>query len=219
MVGDWYPVLDRVVNTKSFLKILKQLHLRKEFFPKPNLMFRPFTECPIDKVKVVVIGGLPYKSHAACDGLAFSSKSMTDDLSIINKALSRELLPWNAQRNPNVIALDSWAQQGVLLLNSELCHIPGWVQPAEYIDPWLGVMNALLAEIQSRLNVVYLRWGKLAQRIHVDSMNQHVYNSYHPKAEFVYGEVYKFFGHFNRVNEILTRNLGIESKIDWIPNP
>lgn len=83
--------------------------------PTPNAIFSAFERCPEQQVKVVILGQDPYPALGVADGMAFSTKRPK----YIPASLKNILIESGNLLVPNG-RLDSWADQGVLLLNTVL---------------------------------------------------------------------------------------------------
>ena len=72
----WSVKLRSFINSSDFDKILDSLlqerDAGKRFTPPLKQVFRAFEECPVDKLRVVMIGQDPYPHFGVADGLAFS---------------------------------------------------------------------------------------------------------------------------------------------------
>jgi uracil-DNA glycosylase len=108
-----------MLELKQFLQ--GELSKRKIIYPKGSEYFNAFNSTPFDAVKVVILGQDPYHGPAQAHGLCFSVQQGIDvPPSLINifKEIQADLgLPAERFRHGN---LKSWADQGVLLLNSVL---------------------------------------------------------------------------------------------------
>ena len=101
-------------NIKSSLILEKQLN--KIIYPKGKDIFRAFELTPIHKVKVVILGQDPYHGHNQANGLCFSvpyDVPLPPSLINIYRELYNDLGIEPAKHG----LLDSWAKEGVLLLN------------------------------------------------------------------------------------------------------
>ncbi len=117
-------------------------------------------------------------------------------------------------------SLESWAKQGVLLLNTTLTVVKG--HPNSHESLWRGFVDKMVGKmIQEKDNVVFLLWGKYAQNRFQDlikstNMNQSkshvVITAPHPAAE-VYGSMKAGFvgsNCFMKANDYLSQ------PINWI---
>ena len=72
----WATRLRGFLQSSDFDKILETLYKMREdgkrFTPPLKYVFRAFEECPVDKLKVIMIGQDPYPQLNVADGLAFS---------------------------------------------------------------------------------------------------------------------------------------------------
>ena len=182
----------------------------KIVLPEPKNFFRAFDLCELNKVKVVIIGQDPYHTPGVPNGLAFSvNKNAKLPPSLIN--IFRELESDLDVKNSNG-DLSAWSRQGVLLLNTSLSVCAGL--PASHSNiGWVNFTNAVIEEIQKRKNIIFLLWGKHAQK-KKDLINEHnfILEAAHPSPLSANNG---FFGcaHFSKTNNLLT-SLGIDP-IDW----
>lgn len=141
---------------RAFLKAEKDAH--KVIYPPGAQMFNAFQHCPLPAVKVVILGQDPYHGPGQAHGLCFSvSAGVAIPPSLVNiyKEITQDLgLQLPAHGN-----LTSWADQGVLLLNSVLSvqqanaashQGQGW---EEFTDRAIAVIN------EQREGVVFLLWA------------------------------------------------------------
>jgi uracil-DNA glycosylase len=202
------PYMQRL---KAFL--VQQKQQGKIIYPASGDMFNAFNTTPLAQVKVVVIGQDPYHGPDQAHGLCFSVKPgvpAPPSLKNIFKELERDLgLPV-----PPHGCLQSWAEQGVLLLNATLTveqgragshQGQGW---EEFTDRAIQVVND-----QCR-GVVFLLWGSYAQKKGqwVDPDKHYILKSPHPSPL----SAHRGFignGHFSRANAYLQQQGKIP--IDW----
>ena len=96
----------------------------KTILPSSSLWFNALTATDLDQVKVVILGQDPYPTPGYAHGLCFSVmpevKPIPKSLVNIYKELEADLGIVNSNGN-----LQSWADQGVLLLNSVLTVAAG----------------------------------------------------------------------------------------------
>jgi len=196
---------------KAFLIEQKRAGLR--IFPAGDEMFSAFSHTPLGKVKVVILGQDPYHGEGQAHGLCFSVKpgvAIPPSLRNIYQELHDELgLPI-----PGHGHLTSWADQGVLLLNSVLSvesskagshQGKGW---ETFTDKVIDVINL------KREGVVFMLWGSYAQKkgAIIDTSRHCVLKAPHPSPLSAYRG---FFGcgHFLQANQyLLDKN---EKPIDW----
>jgi uracil-DNA glycosylase len=100
---------------------------RKRIYPSETDVFRAFDDCPFEKVRVVILGQDPYANEAQAIGRAFAVSESTEippSLKNIFEEVRRD--------HPNQLmperTLESWAKQGVFLLNTTLTVAHGPLQ-------------------------------------------------------------------------------------------
>ena len=198
---------------KELEATLEKEYESKTIYPKPENIFAAFNLTPFHKIKVVIIGQDPYHGPNQAHGLCFSVlKGVKIPPSLVNiyKELESDLgiLP------PTHGNLESWANEGVLLLNalltvedgSPMAHKNlGWDQ---FTDRVIDLIN------EHKENVVFLLWGAPAQKKakSVDEKKHCVLKTVHPSPLSSYRG---YFGcqHFSKCNEFL-KSKGI-NPIDW----
>jgi hypothetical protein len=93
----------------------------KEFLPAKENIWRALELTPLDSIKVVILGQDPYPNKDHACGLAFSVLPTIKKLPASLKNIYKELLSdIDSFKSPLHGNLESWANQGVLLLNTVL---------------------------------------------------------------------------------------------------
>ena len=72
---DWMQILNEEFSKPYFeelIRFVKEEYATREIFPKGGNIFRAFDKCPLDKLKVVIIGQDPYHGPGQANGLCFS---------------------------------------------------------------------------------------------------------------------------------------------------
>jgi uracil-DNA glycosylase len=202
---------DYFKQIKSF--ILNEKAKGKEVYPVGKLMFNAFNLTPFEQVKVVIIGQDPYHGIGQAHGLSFSVPDgikTPPSLQNIYKEIGQDLgLPI-----PNHGNLESWAKQGVLLLNAVLSVNAS--EPASHkAAGWENFTNAVIYHLsKQRKNLVFLLWGRFAQEkeLLIDSNKHLILKAAHPSPFSAYQG---FFGckHFSKTNDYLVSKS--ISPIDW----
>ncbi|MCL4160145.1 UNVERIFIED_CONTAM: hypothetical protein GTU68_039870 [Idotea baltica] len=178
-----------------------------------NDVFAALNMTSLDETKVVIIGQDPYHGSNQAHGLSFSvpnGVATPPSLSNIYKELKTDLncsIPVHGN-------LLTWAQQGVLLLNSVLTvehalagshQHKGWEL---FTDQIVSLIN------QHTHHCVFLLWGAYAQKkgSSIDKSKHLVLQAPHPSPLSAYRG---FFGcrHFSIANDYLQRNG--RNAIDW----
>ncbi|MCK0106042.1 uracil-DNA glycosylase [Marinobacter sp. S0848L] len=185
----------------------------KTLFPPRPQLFTALNSTPLDQVKVVILGQDPYHGPGQAHGLSFSvSHGVPTPPSLKNifKEIQQDLGIAPLGHG----CLQSWADQGVLLLNAVLTVEQGKAGAHQgkgweiFTDRVIELVN------QQREGVVFLLWGGYArQKGQIIDRNRHlVLEGPHPSPLSAYRG---FFGcrHFSRVNQWLLEHH--QSPIQW----
>ncbi len=208
-----------MAKLKDFLK--GEMAAGKWIFPKGTEYFRAMDLTPLENVKVVILGQDPYHGDGQAHGLCFSVKPgvrIPPSLVNIYKEMQSDLGIPPARHG----FLESWAKQGVLLLNSVLTVERGRAASHQG-QGWEKFTDAVIRQVNELDHpVVFILWGSYAQRkaSFVDTSKHLVLKSPHPSPLSAHNG---FFGsrHFSKANAFLKEN-GLE-EIDWrlpeVPDP
>ena len=131
-------------------------------YPEPKNIFNAFNLCPLDNVRVVIIGQDPYHEPGQAHGLCFSVLPPTPvppSLQNIYKEIESDL----GRKSKTNGDLTSWAQQGVLLLNATLT-VRAHAAASHAGRGWEQFTDAVIRECSRRDNIVYMLWGAYAQK-------------------------------------------------------
>lgn len=215
----WKDVLKEEFNKDYFIKLtsfLKNKYLNKEkIFPKAKDIFRAFNLCPLNQVKVVLIGQDPYINEGQANGLCFSVHSgIKLPPSLIN--IYKEIENDTGEILKKTGDLTYLAKQGVLLLNSVLTVEEGC--PASHKDiGWEIFTDKVINILSSKKNLVYILWGAYAQnKASIINKNENlILKSVHPSP------LSASRGFFNNHHFTLTNKYLIEhgkEQINWNDN-
>ena len=216
IADDWKALLQEEFDKPYFeelTRFVKREYASGEVFPAGRNIFRAFDKCPVESLKVVIIGQDPYHGDGQANGLCFSvddGVQFPPSLRNIFKEISDDvgaLVPASGN-------LDRWAEQGVLLLNAVLT-VQAHKAASHAGRGWEQFTDAVVRIIsERRQGVVYMLWGNYAQRkgAIVNAQNNLILKSVHPSPLSAYGG---FFGckHFSQANAYLA-SLGKEP-IKW----
>lgn len=189
MKTTWSEVLSPVKNSEYFRDL--RMKMNDEYqnhlcFPPKNKIFRAIELTPFDQIKVVILGQDPYINPNEANGLAFSVSNEVrrpPSLRNIFQELSSDL---GIKRENN--ELDSWAEQGILLLNSTLTVRAGQSNSHHFLQ-WHRFTDFIIQNISERKeNIVFLLWGLFAQGKEklIDSQKHFILKSSHPSPLSVY---------------------------------
>lgn len=157
--GDWMRVIDK----KELSKVMKWLQVQNidTLCPIPKNVFKAFRVCDYNKLRVVFIGEEPYPQKGVATGILFgnSSEVLSPSLEIIKEAVINYEIPHNLIEFDNT--LESWAQQGILMLNSTLtCEIN---KIGCHIDIWQPFISKLIQNIcQYNTGILFVLFGNQA---------------------------------------------------------
>lgn len=186
----------------------------KTIYPLKKDIFNAFRLTKLDKVKVVILGQDPYHGPNQAHGLSFSVLPQIKpppSLANIYKELAADI--------PNFIIpvhgyLQSWAEQGVLLLNTVLTVEQAKAHSHAKIG-WEQFTDTVIQQLSEHCSgLVFLLWGSHAQKKGevIDAQKHHVLKAPHPSPLSAYRG---FFGckHFSKTNELLKQQ--DKSPIQW----
>lgn len=183
-------------------------------YPRGREIFNAFWLTPFDRVRVVILGQDPYHGPGQAHGLSFSvRRGVRPPPSLEN--IFRELHNDLGVEPPEHGELTSWAEQGVLLLNTVLT-VRERSARSHAGKGWETFTDRVIAElVRQREGVVFVLWGRDAKSkaAMIDTRRGHrVLTASHPSPK---SAEYGFFGSrpFSRINEHL-RSRG-EPPIDW----
>lgn len=192
---------------------LDQQYQQTTIYPPKELIFNALNTTPLEDVKVVILGQDPYHGPKQAHGLCFS---VQDDVKVppslvnIYKELQRDLgLDMPIQGN-----LQSWAEQGVLLLNATLT-VEQAKAGSHQGKGWEAFTDKIIELVNERCEgVVFMLWGSYAQKKgHMIDRQRHlVLESVHPSPL----SAHRGFignGHFSKANAYLKEH--DQSAIDW----
>lgn len=212
----WDTVLDSEYHKEYFANIVKfvnKVYKEKAIFPPKARILSALDITDYNDVKVVILGQDPYHGIGEANGLAFSVNDgvkIPPSLKNIYKELHDDL----GVEIPNTGNLESWAKEGVLLLNSVLTVEKD--KPASHKNiGWETFTDSIIKKLNERDKpVVFILWGNFAKskKELITNPKHLVLTSSHPSP---FSVNYGFFGSkpFSKTNEFLRRN-GIK-EIDW----
>ena len=185
----------------------------KTIYPNMYDIFNALHYTDYDKVKVVILGQDPYHGPKQAHGLSFSvlpGVPAPPSLKNIFKELNSDLGCYI----PNNGYLKSWADQGVLLLNTVLTVRAG--TPNSHKNKgWETFTDKVISVLNEREDpVIFILWGNnaIAKKKLITNKNHFILQSVHPSP---LSASRGFFGSkpFSKANEIL-KSIG-KTPIDW----
>jgi uracil-DNA glycosylase len=214
----WKKLLDSEFNSeyfKNLITFVKEDYSKTTCYPKGSQIFSAFDFCPINNLKVVIIGQDPYHGVDQANGLCFSvNKGITHPPSLINIFKEIEVdLGFKFENNKG--DLSKWAEQGVMLLNATLT-VRHNSAGSHQNKGWEIFTDKVIEVISNETNnTVFLLWGSFAKQKKklIDIEKHKVLESGHPSP--LSANKGYWFGnkHFSKCNDYLD-SIG-KSKIDW----
>ena len=200
---------------KNLISFVKEDYSKTTCYPKGSQIFNAFDSCPVNNLKVVIIGQDPYHGDNQANGLCFSvNKGISHPPSLINifKEIEADLGHKFKHKNGD---LSKWAKQGVMLLNATLTVKKG-LPGSHQNKGWEIFTDKVIKIISNKTNnTVFLLWGSFAKKKIklIDTEKHKILESGHPSplsANRGYWFGNKHFSKCNKYLESFERN-----KIDW----
>jgi len=216
-IGDWSNYLSQEKEKDYFVSLYSFLNSRNnnEIYPPRGEWFKAFEYSSFNSTKVIILGQDPYHGDGQAEGLSFSVPkdiAIPPSLRNIHKELESNNVNFTSPGHGNLV---TWANQGVLLLNSVLtvekqspaAHANrGW---EFFTDHVISVLN------ENKNNLVFILWGAYAQKKSelIDGTKHLILCAPHPSP---FSAHKGFFGsqHFLKTNEYLESTN--QKPIDWI---
>lgn len=217
--GSWIHFYNNLIYGRYFTTVLKTLHTlykRENIYPEKENIFKCFKLCDYKNLKVVIIGQDPYCDGSAT-GLAFANSGdkvrLSPSLSKIKETVEREIY-CNFKLDFDE-TLESWAKQGVLLLNTSLTvekHIPSshnamWERFTKYTIKRLS---------EKETGLIFMLWGNKAKEYkkYIDKDFHYILECINPKYT-TNNNIDWRCDNFVEANKIIENNNGKEYCIEW----
>ena len=162
----WKSFLREELNSSNFKAINCALEIERKIhtiFPENDKIFNAFNLTTPNNIKVVILGQDPYHGKGQAHGLSFSVPNgvkIPPSLRNIFKELQSDL-NYSISINGN---LDSWAKQGVLLLNATLTVKEKKAGSHQKLG-WELFTDSVIEKISDeKEGVIFLLWGAFAQK-------------------------------------------------------
>ena len=205
-IGDWSKYLSVEKEKEYFRNLYTFLNNRSTFdiYPPRGSWFKAFEYSSFTSSRVIILGQDPYHGEGQAEGLSFSvPKGITIPPSLRNiyKELNSDEVDFSQPEHGNLV---SWAQQGVLLLNSVLTVEKN--SPAAHANQGWEIFTDQVIRIlnDNKQHLVFILWGAYANKKSelIDSDRHLILSSPHPSP---FSAHKGFFGckHFSQANEYL----------------
>ncbi|WP_367752903.1 uracil-DNA glycosylase [Flavobacterium sp. WC2430] len=207
---EWESIVSEETQQPYFKELL--LNVEQEYqnsvcYPPQELIFAAFDYCSFDDLKVVIIGQDPYHGEGEANGLCFSVNDavrIPPSLRNIYREINDDL---DSIFMPNSGNLESWARQGVLLLNASLTVRKDTPNSHKHLK-WNLFTDAVIQKIsEEKEGVIFLLWGAFAHKkgLKIDRTKHLILESGHPSP--MSANQGKWFGnkHFSTTNAYLEK--------------
>ena len=181
--GDWMKVLDRneTVKIMNWLKTTDSSTL----CPSIKNVFKAFKLCSYNECKVIFIGQDPFPKKGVAQGILFGNSSNTpeDKLSPSLKVVKESVINFDIPHNLITFdpTLESWAKQGILMLNSALTTEVGKV--GIHTLKWRPFIGSFLKNMSKKNpGIIYVFFGSQAKSLDTYINNNNNYKLFieHP---------------------------------------
>lgn len=217
IVGSWEGFFSHIFVDYEVIENLNLLNRLYKFrteqiYPKQENVFKAFQECAYKDVMVVILAQDPYHNGMAT-GLALANNSypLSPSLQTIKDTISRTIYKGHDfDFDPTLI---SWAQQGILLLNTSLTVEQG--KPMSHKLLWERFTQQTLIRLSyTNTNLIYCLWGSFAKEYakFINSFTNTVLIDTHPMYAHYKGIMWDC-NHFVLINEKLKALYN--TKIEW----
>ena len=162
---DWVTVLNSIELIRV-LNELNQLYKVKPICPARPDVFKAFELCSRRNCKVVFIGQDPYPQKGVATGILFGNSADTkeEDYSPSLKIIKDAVIDLHKPHNLITFdpTLESWARQGILMINSALTVELN--KPGSHTMLWRPFISKLLKNLSEiETGIVYVLFGGTAK--------------------------------------------------------
>ncbi|PCI60794.1 MAG: uracil-DNA glycosylase [Gammaproteobacteria bacterium] len=207
-MSTWSELLALEHNKDYFQRIITTIANKRaqgiNIYPADDEIFTALSLTPFEQIKVVILGQDPYHGEDQAHGLSFSVKKgvkIPPSLRNIYKELSSDIEKFET---PEYGYLQSWAEQGILLLNTVLSVEQGQAHSHKDLG-WEQYTDKIIEFVNNEhQNIIFLLWGAHAQKKGkaIDRSKHSVLIAPHPSPLSAHRG---FLGcqHFSKTNELL----------------
>ncbi|WP_087022090.1 uracil-DNA glycosylase [Thaumasiovibrio subtropicus] len=217
-MSSWETCLQAEKQKAYFTEMMAHIDAERAagqaIYPPHDDVFNALTATPLEKVKVVILGQDPYHGPGQAHGLCFSVlPGVKTPPSLVNmyKELETDI---DGFVTPEHGYLQSWAEQGVLMLNTVLTVEEGKAHSHAKLG-WETFTDVVIETVNQECEgVVFILWGAHAKKKgrRIDTQRHHILAGPHPSPLSAYRG---FFGSkpFSKTNTLLAA-MG-KTEIDW----
>jgi uracil-DNA glycosylase len=215
----WLRHLNPLFSSKymrNMMVFLQEIYKVRYASPEKKNIFKPFELTNFDNLKVVIIAGDPYHNSNAT-GLAFgnpdSSTNLEKEAITLRNCIERTC--YQGMRIDHDYSLESWAKEGVLLLNSTLTYIDD--STIDTYSLWRNFIREIIKLTNdSHTGLCFLFLGNRARyfKKFVDVNTHYVFEHESPFDAIEANRVWNC-PHFDNINEKIEAANGGEFCIEW----
>lgn len=206
-MSTWKEFIALESNKEYYIKLkgfIDKDYESEIIYPPKKDVFNAFKYCPLNKVKIVILGQDPYHGHGQAHGLSFSvNKGVALPPSLRN--IYKELQTDVGFLQPDHGDLSEWSIQGVLLLNDVLTVKAGKAGSHQKLGWEEFTENVISYLSENKNDLVFLLWGNHAIKKgkNINRTKHLVLTSGHPSP--MSANQGKWFGnkHFSQANTYL----------------
>lgn len=212
--GDWMRVIDKPEAMK-IMGWLKRVNPNTLCPALPNV-FRAFKLCSLKDCRVVMIGMDPYPDKfmgkPRATGILFgNNKDVPEDklspsLQVVEESAINFEIPHNIITFDQT--LESWAKQGILMINSALtCELN---KVGSHVNQWRPFVSKLLKNLSDKeTGIIYILFGSQAQTLkpYINERYNDIIEIEHP-AYFARSNKIMPYSVFRQMNDILYGRYG-----------
>lgn len=163
--GDWMSIIDRQ-ELSRVINILGKEYRVKKICPAQSDVFRAFKLCSLKDLKIVMLGCDPYPQKGIATGILFGNRADVQEknLSPSLKVIKEAAINFEVPKNSCIFdpTLESWAKQGILMINSALTVEMNKV--GSHVMIWRPFIIALLKHLSEyETGIIYVLFGRQAQ--------------------------------------------------------
>jgi uracil-DNA glycosylase len=207
LASDWKKLLESEFEKKYFQDLadfVRTAYRSTTCYPKGSEIFSAFEACPLNQLKVIILGQDPYHGEGQANGLAFSvNDGVAFPLSLTN--IFKEIEADIHCNLPSSGNLMRWAQQGVLLLNATLT-VEAQKAGSHQKKGWETFTDAVIQKLSTeKEGLIFLLWGGYAKKKIklIDTSKHHVLTTGHPSPLSANRGYWFGNRHFSQTNELL----------------
>lgn len=174
-LSDWV----KLFNVPLLIETLNHIPTT-DICPHKEDVFKAFKLCPLKKCNVVFLGQDPYPQKDVATGILFGNKEepISPSLEVIRDAS----IDFTAQHNYPIefdITLESWAEQGILMLNSALTTKVNEV--GSHTQLWRPFISNFIEALSHYQETLFVLFGQQAQTFEpYIAKHNHIFKEKHP---------------------------------------